>query len=69
MKTKLLHVLNRFIFKFLLQGVISVSWKVKGGTVRPFNPFRPAEDAEALHKAMKGFGGCKDTMLLFLKAV
>merc|ERR1712183_579270 len=35
---------------------ISVSWKVKGGTIRPKSPFDPDEDAEALHKAIKGAG-------------
>jgi len=43
--------------------VISVSWKVKGGTIRPKNPFDADEDAEALHKAIKGAGTDEDTVI------
>jgi len=45
---------------------ISVSWKVKGGTIRPKNPFDPDEDAEALHKAIKGAGTNVDVVIAIL---
>jgi len=47
-------------------GTISVSWKVKGGTVRPTKPFMPEKDAEMLHKAMKGFGTDEEAIIKVL---
>jgi len=47
-------------------GTISVSWKVKGGTVRPTKPFMPEKDAELLNKAMKGFGTDEEAILKVL---
>jgi len=48
--------------------VISVSWKVKGGTIRTKNPFDADEDAEALQKAMKGLGRDEDKIIAILSA-
>lgn len=47
-------------------GTISVSWKVKGGTVRPTKPFMPEKDAEMLQKAMKGFGTDEEAIIKVL---
>ncbi|XP_039252761.2 uncharacterized protein LOC120330013 [Styela clava] len=48
------------------KGVVSVTWKVKGGTVRPSEPFNPADDAEKLHEAIKGRGTDEDTIINIL---